>query len=352
MRILDFIIYTDMLQKITLLIITLLFSIFYVSAWETLKIWTIERKPFSYLQDWKWTGFSIDLFKQVALKNDIDYSFVEYKDFSKMLNWVENNQIDWAVANISITLEREKIFDFSSSIYDSWLNILSLIQNSNIVEFAAKYMSYLLKAIIWIVVFIFVLAHIFWLIKLLQWFLLLRDYFSDILEYIMSIISQTKSTFWLKIFSVVFIALILFIVSYFSQTIVLLFNESSQNQNGELHYSKLKWKDIWVTNNSTAMHFLESRDITTQHYNFLSEIYSDLYENSLEYIVADEPVLQEFIGSSNSKIYSIVWKTFNPESYWFLFQNDSPLLEDINVSLLEMWESWEYENIYDIYFQK
>ncbi|MCD5380482.1 transporter substrate-binding domain-containing protein [Candidatus Gracilibacteria bacterium] len=344
-----------MLQKITLIILVSIFTISGIFANQELKIGTIERKPFSYLEKGEWTGFSVELFKQVALINNIKYKFVEYTEFSKMLDGVENNDIDGAVANISITLDREKQFDFSTSIYDSGLTILGLIENSDIILFSSKYMSYILKGLIYLSIFVIFLTHIFWITKVIQGFMFVSDYFSDILGIFASIISQIKNAFGLRILSIVFIVSCIFVVSYFSQTMTLLFNEQSDKKNeqgGKIHYKEIADTKIGVSFNSTAMNFLNGRDITTQDYSTINTMYDDLKNSNIDYIVADEPILQYYSKHAKIPIFSVVGKTFNPEGLGFMFQNNSELLENIDISILELKESGEYDEIYKKYFEK
>ncbi len=344
-----------MLQKIILSIVALLlFSGSFVSANEKIKIATIERQPFSYKEDGKWTGYSIELFEKVAEKNHIDYEYVEFKEFSKMLEAVRMQEADWAVANISITLEREKEFDFSAPIYDSGLNIMGLSKNSELLLFTSKYMSFILQGLLYLFIFIIALAHIFWIVKIVQWYMSLKEYFSDIIWLLWSIISQTKNAFWLRIFSVAVIVWSIFVVSYFAETFTLLLNGQSSNNGKEadgIHYSEIKDdKIIGVTKDSTAMSFLNKKEIKTQDYDELGVLYEDLRKKKIDYIVADDPILKYFSKNSETQIYSVIGKVFKSESYGFLFEDDSELLENINISILEMQENWILEELYKKYF--
>ncbi|MEZ4764075.1 MAG: transporter substrate-binding domain-containing protein [Calditrichia bacterium] len=82
-----------------------------------------EAAPFSMKQpDGSWRGISIDLWEQIA-KNE-GYTF-EYREMSleEMLQGLENNQIDLAVAALTITPDREKAFDFSHAFYNTGLSV-------------------------------------------------------------------------------------------------------------------------------------------------------------------------------------------------------------------------------------
>jgi ABC-type amino acid transport substrate-binding protein len=67
----------------------------------------------------EWTGFSIELWQLIAKNLELEYKFRENIYFSDMIERVKNENYDLAVANISVTSEREKHIDFSQPIYDS-----------------------------------------------------------------------------------------------------------------------------------------------------------------------------------------------------------------------------------------
>lgn len=96
-----------------------------------MRIATIERAPFVYYEGDKLSGFSIDLWREIKKRSGISYSFVVKNAFSDMLDDVKNKKVDMAIANISITAEREKYMDFSHPMYDSGLHILTSYQGEH-----------------------------------------------------------------------------------------------------------------------------------------------------------------------------------------------------------------------------
>lgn len=90
-----------------------------------MKISTIERKPFVFKDaQGNLAGFSIDLWREVATRNDYKYNYIVHTEFAKMLESVEQEETNMAIANISITSEREKVMDFSYPYYDSGVVVL------------------------------------------------------------------------------------------------------------------------------------------------------------------------------------------------------------------------------------
>ena len=91
---------------------------------DALRIATVERPPFAFVEDGELTGFSIELMKKVGRELNIPVTFDLKDDFLSMLNAVETAQVDGAVANISITGAREAVMDFTLPIFGNGLQIM------------------------------------------------------------------------------------------------------------------------------------------------------------------------------------------------------------------------------------
>ena len=82
-----------------------------------IKVGTNSRaRPFSYLENDKFAGYSIELIQRFAA--DIEYR-IEFTDllFHDQIPFVRNKKVDMAISNISMTPERKKIVMFSEPIY-------------------------------------------------------------------------------------------------------------------------------------------------------------------------------------------------------------------------------------------
>jgi len=70
------------------------------------------------------TGFSVDLMTAIGAELGRSVTFDRYDSFGDMLGAVQSGTADAAIANISITSERELIMDFSQPIFDSGLQVM------------------------------------------------------------------------------------------------------------------------------------------------------------------------------------------------------------------------------------
>jgi len=94
-------------------------------------IGTKQAPPFSFKDSaGNWKGISIELWEAIAEDLQLEYSFQEY-DLQGLLAAVENKSIDAAVAALTITAEREKLFDFTHPFHTSGLGIAVLPGKKN-----------------------------------------------------------------------------------------------------------------------------------------------------------------------------------------------------------------------------
>lgn len=74
--------------------------------------------PFEFKQGDQYVGFDIDLWETIAQELGLDYK-LQPMDFSGILPALQTNNVDAALAGITITDERRKAIDFSDGYYDS-----------------------------------------------------------------------------------------------------------------------------------------------------------------------------------------------------------------------------------------
>ena len=74
--------------------------------------------PFEFKQGDKYVGFDIDMWDAIAGDLGLEYK-LQPMDFSGILPALQTNNVDAALAGITITEERRKAIDFSDGYYDS-----------------------------------------------------------------------------------------------------------------------------------------------------------------------------------------------------------------------------------------
>lgn len=87
--------------------------------------------PFEFKQGDKYVGFDIDLWQELAKDMGMKYR-LQPMDFNGIIPGLQSNNIDVALAGITIKDERKKVIDFSDSYYDSGLAVMVRSDNKDI----------------------------------------------------------------------------------------------------------------------------------------------------------------------------------------------------------------------------
>ena len=98
---------------------------------KELLVATKEAPPFSMKTDnGTWSGISISLWKEIAGELDFRYRFIE-TDLQGMLDGLKEGRYDAAVAALTVTQERETVFDFTHPFYTTGLGIAVKQENES-----------------------------------------------------------------------------------------------------------------------------------------------------------------------------------------------------------------------------
>ena len=90
---------------------------------DKLVVATKEIPPFVIKSDTgAWSGVSIDLWRTIAEKLELEFEFQEHT-LESMLDGLESKTVDIAVGALTITPERDEVFDFTHSYYQSGIGI-------------------------------------------------------------------------------------------------------------------------------------------------------------------------------------------------------------------------------------
>ncbi len=90
---------------------------------HVLRVGTTSAPPFSMkLRDGKWTGISIELWRELAAELGLEFRLEERK-FTDLLAGIEDGSLDVGVTAITVTAERESVMDFTHPFFITGLAI-------------------------------------------------------------------------------------------------------------------------------------------------------------------------------------------------------------------------------------
>jgi len=89
-----------------------------------LVIGTKEAAPFAMKSaDGNWSGIGIDLWRRIADQLHLRYRFAEEADVQALIDGVTAGRFDVAVGALTVTVERERVLDFTQAFYVTGLGI-------------------------------------------------------------------------------------------------------------------------------------------------------------------------------------------------------------------------------------
>jgi polar amino acid transport system substrate-binding protein len=328
---------------------------------QNLTVSTVTRPPFSMVENGQETGFSIELLAIVADRLAWRYQTVRVDKFSDMLGSVESGQADLAVANISITADREARMDFSQPIFESGLQIMIPAGDSgNPSLLAALYSTDLLAAIG--IAFVLLLTG-----GMLMWRFERRaqPYFDRPLSeawfpsfwWALNLVvnggfeERMPRTVFGRMFGVLLVLSSLFVVSIFVAKITTAMTVEAIS--GSINsVNDLYGEQVGTISGSTSAAFLDRRDIDYRGFEGLDAMLAAFESGAIRVVVFDAPILSYYTTHAGSEIGRMTGPVFLRENYGIVFPSGSPLAEDVNRVLLALREDGTYEDLRRKWFGK
>ncbi|ASM74034.1 MULTISPECIES: transporter substrate-binding domain-containing protein [Roseobacteraceae] len=331
------------------------------AAAQDLTVATVTRPPFSMVADGEDTGFSTELWHEIASQLGRPYQTVRYDNFSEMLGSIKNGDSDLAIANISITADRLAEMDFSQPIFASGLQIMVHRQAGSGTSFWSAFLSWdLLLAIIGAFALLMTGGMIMWHFEKRS-----QDYFDKPLRqaifpsfwWALNLVvnggfeeRMPRSVFG-RVFGVLLVVSSLFIVSLFVAHITATMTVEAIN--GSVRsVNDLYGKRVGTIEGSTAQVFMDARDMRSEGSPDLARLLEKFESNELDAVVFDAPVLAYYVNTSGAGLAELTGSVFKSENYGIALPTNSALREDINRVLLSLREDGTYATIHRKWFGK
>ncbi len=347
------------MKILKLVLVLILFTTPVVSHGQSLTISTIERPPFAMQTEQGWDGYSLELLSNIAQIKGWSINLQPETEFKTMISNVENAKVDGAIANISITSDREKVMDYSQPIFDSGLQIATTKQSGglSIVNIIIK--SGLLWYVLIALVVLLAAGHVIW------WFERKggHDYFRDTYKegvwdgfwwaFVLVIAGGFEDKVphrWpSRVFAIFWMIMSLFFVSIIVAqiTTALTVNELSGSIEG---LEDLYGKRVVTIEGSTADDFLKEHNIKPIYAASFKIMMEQLKTKQYDAVMHDAPLLKYYATTKGNGIIYTVGDTLNSEPFGMLFPVGSPLREQFNQGLIELYENGKYQKIYERWF--
>ena len=331
---------------------------------KTLRVVTQRSEPFVIYQDGKYVGFSIELWEKIARKIGFEYEIYGVNTIAKLLDEVKRGAADVAVSGIGITSKREQVLDFSHSFFESGLQIMVPTESGSLLgEVLLKAVAIIFsrELLIGVAVFLFVLlaaAHIMWLLERRHNPQFPKGYPQGLWQSIWwAVVTVTtvgygdktpKGTIG-RLFGLVWILAGYFVFAYFTASV------SSTATVRKLHGTingpeDLFGKRVATVHKSTAAEYLSEQGLSAYELEDVEKVYHLLETGKVDAVVYDAPVLQHYASQKAKGKVQVVGLIFKEKSYGIALPRKSDLRDRINIALLQLVETGEFEEVNNKWF--
>ncbi|NET74489.1 MAG: transporter substrate-binding domain-containing protein, partial [Sphaerospermopsis sp. SIO1G2] len=332
----------------------------------TIRVATKPLAPFVIydVEEREYTGFSIELWKLIAAEGDLDYELYGVNTLAKLLDEVDRGAADVGTAGIGITVLREHSLDFSYSYLESGLQIM-VVDDSNglwgdglLTMLRAIFSRQLLEVLALLFLLLLFAAHIMWLSERhvnqdfsVSYWPGIWDAFwwSAVTATTVGYGDHVPRTFIGRLVGIFWMFSGLFVLASFtaSMTTAFAINEINAQISGP---DDLFGRRVATIERSAAADYLIREGIPPVLYELEDEAYEALISGDVDAIVYDAPVLQHYTAQDLDGTVELVDEIFQAQQYGIAVANNPELREQINLALLKVIESGQYDTLHNIWF--
>lgn len=328
-----------------------------------LKIGIRPFSPFVILSPDGPTGMSIDLWRALASHLSTQFAYVECNGVADELNRLREGSIDIAIGGITITEERETLFDFTYPVYHTGLDILiPKVGKSTVLGLLSalfKWQKMIFFAAL--IILIVIAGHIIWFVERsskkrttsfdqsyvpgvfegMYWALITASTIGYGDKVPQRWIGRTLAA----IIILIFLPLFAFFVAQLSSDLTMQGLQS--NISGP--------QDLWgrrvaVVDGTTSFEYMKDKHVYMDVFERVEDAIEALLKGQAEAVVYDAPNLLYFANGEAKGRVSVVGRIFEPQDYGLALPAGSPLREKINRAILNMIESGELARIKSAWF--
>lgn len=327
---------------------------------KKLTVGTDEAPPFSMKDnDGRWTGISIDLWRQIATELNLTYEFRELDQYN-LLKGLTNGSLDVVVTELTITPERLDRFDFTYPFYTTGLGIAVPFKEKNVLIAIIKqlFSSTVLEILIIIFSTLLIVGIVVWLFERK----LNPEHFGG------NTIQGIGSGFWFsavtmttigygdklpktiggRIVSLIWMFSGIILVTFFIATItsMLTVNQLETSVRG---LEDLKKALVGTMPYTTSESFLKNSLISFKTYKSIDEGLEALINGEIKAFVYDAPELRYRIKQRFQGKLDVLPHTYSQENYGIALVNNSPLRKSMNRVLLQKIRQQEWQETLNHY---
>jgi ABC-type amino acid transport substrate-binding protein len=312
-------------------------------------------EPFVIKDGDRLTGFSIDLWEEIALQSGLSFEFIEVDTVNGQLDALNDGEADVAIAAISMTPQREEDYDFS---YPYYLAGLQIIATGKPLSTLATLFNFILSSRFLIglgalTLILVLIGHIVWLVERNKNPDFPQSYVKGIWEGLwwaaatvttVGYGDKTVRDKWGRILGLIWMFAGLFLIANFTAFVTAEVTVSHLETN-IASVEDLRGKNVVTLSGTTSAEYLSSLRIPFRTTTTTDAAFSLLEDGQADAMVYDAPVLHYYVATNDRSSLKLVGSPFKIEYYGIALPPGSPYEETINKTLLEIRENGTYEEL-------
>ncbi len=308
--------------------------------------------PFVVRTGSHYSGFSIELWDEIARRNGWTTEYVWQDTLPPLLDDVSTSRLDVAIAGISITREREARLDFSHPMFNAGLQVIAPARTDQswFTRLRGLASASLVLYLLGLVVVIVIAGNVVWFFERKHQYARGVGYGMFRAAAVGLVgelgepgrpVSDVARVVW-AIIGICFVSA--FTASLTTELTV------QQITGGIRGVNDLGDKRVVTVAGSTAAQYLLDRRIAFEGVDTVEDAFSRVEGGQADAMVFDAPVLHHHMQVTGTDQLTLVGSVFQREDYGIALPTASPLREAINATLLEMRADGTYDRIYEHYF--
>jgi polar amino acid transport system substrate-binding protein len=328
---------------------------------ETVRVAVRDLPPFVVVEGERLSGFSIDIWDEVADRSGWRTEWVVVDNVREQLAAVTDGRAEAAIGAITVTAEREEVVDFSQPIADGGLAVLTRVSDgAGWLDEAWIIAGVALRFVTILLVVLVVAGHVIWLAERRRNELMPEGYVPGVLEAMWFAVVTVftvgygdhvpRSPFG-RVVTVGFILVGVIAVSQF--TAVLASQLTAHRLTGAVGgIEDVRSGGVATVAGTTGGTALDRRGIEAVETEDIGAAVDLLLTGSVDAVVFDEPVLADIANRRGGGELGVVGGIFEPGYYAIATPARSDLLEAIDHALLETREDGTWSRIRRVWFSR
>ena len=309
-----------------------------------------------------YSGISIDLWAEIAKTIDVEFDFVEFSNTNQLIQACEQNEIDLAIAAITMTEDRLERVDFSNTFFNSSVGVAVRGERTGMLDSLLLFLNaWLVDVLVTLFVVLIVVGTIVWLFEMKKNPEFPRDPIRGISQGIWWA-SVTMTTVGYgdavprslagRLLGATWMFLGVLMISMFTATVASSLTSLKLRSHVDSP-SDLERVRVGAVDGENPMTLLRRQGIVARGFPSLEQALSSLAEGQLDAVVHDRPVIQHEIHNNPELATSIGLANFNirKEEYGIAIpippnpDQRNVLVDQINTALLQTKTNGRYDEI-------